>query len=107
MKPAKWFHPGVAEPEEIGRRYGDRAVNGEDGDFILIARRPVSASTRRLGDRLSLLGMRDHVLAQRAVAHIFVLASQFDGLPMAVIEAMFSPLPLVACTVRGPAEQVV
>lgn len=60
-----------------------------------------------LGDRLRLLGMRDDVPALLAAADIFVLASRFEGLPMSVIEAMLTGLPVVACDIRGPAELVV
>jgi len=60
-----------------------------------------------LGERLRLLGYRDDVPALMAAADIFVLPSRFEGLPMSVIEAMLAGLPVVACDVRGPAEQVV
>jgi glycosyltransferase involved in cell wall biosynthesis len=60
-----------------------------------------------LGERLRLLGYREDVPALMAAADIFVLPSRFEGLPMSVIEAMLTGLPVVACDVRGPAEQVV
>ena len=60
-----------------------------------------------LGDRLRLLGYRDDVAALLAAADIFVLPSRFEGLPMSVIEAMLTGLPVVATDVRGPREQVV
>ena len=59
-----------------------------------------------LGDRLRLLGYRDDVPALMAAADIFALPSHFEGLPMSVIEAMLTGLPVVAATSR-PAEQVV
>jgi glycosyltransferase involved in cell wall biosynthesis len=60
-----------------------------------------------LDGRLRLLGYREDVPALMAAADIFVLPSRFEGLPMSVIEAMLTGLPVVACDVRGPAEQVV
>ncbi len=60
-----------------------------------------------LGDRLRLLGYRADVAAVLAAADIFVLPSYFEGLPMSVIEAMLTGLPVVATAIRGPREQVV
>jgi glycosyltransferase involved in cell wall biosynthesis len=60
-----------------------------------------------LGDRLRLLGYRADVPAVLAAADIFVLPSHFEGLPMSVIEAMLTGLPVIATDVGGPREQVV
>jgi glycosyltransferase involved in cell wall biosynthesis len=60
-----------------------------------------------LGDRLRMLGYRSDIPALLAAADIFTLPSRFEGLPMSVIEAMLTGLPVVATDVRGPAEQVV
>ena len=60
-----------------------------------------------LGDRLRLLGYRDDVAAVLAAADIFALPSYFEGLPMSVIEAMLTGLPVVASDIEGPREQVV
>ena len=60
-----------------------------------------------LGERLRLLGYRADVAAVLAAADIFVLPSYFEGLPMSVIEAMLTGLPVVATAIRGPREQVV
>jgi glycosyltransferase involved in cell wall biosynthesis len=59
-----------------------------------------------LGDRLRLLGYRRDVPALLAAADIFVLPSHFEGLPMSVIEAMLTGLPVVATRIRGPREQI-
>jgi glycosyltransferase involved in cell wall biosynthesis len=60
-----------------------------------------------LGDRLRMLGYRDDIPALLAAADIFTLPSRFEGLPMSVIEAMLTGLPVVASNVRGPDEQVI
>ena len=59
-----------------------------------------------LGARLRRLGYREDVPALLAAADIFALPSYFEGLPMSVIEAMLTGLPVVATDVRGPREQV-
>jgi glycosyltransferase involved in cell wall biosynthesis len=60
-----------------------------------------------LRPRLRRLGYRSDVPAILAAADIFVLPSHFEGLPMSVIEAMLTGLPVVATDIRGPREQVV
>ena len=60
-----------------------------------------------LGARLRCLGYRTDVDVLLASADIFVLPSHFEGLPMSVIEAMLSALPVVASDISGPREQVV
>ena len=60
-----------------------------------------------LGPRLRRLGYRPDVGAVLAAADIFVLPSHFEGLPMSIIEAMLTGLPVVATDIRGSREQVV
>ena len=57
--------------------------------------------------RVRLLGYRTDIPALLAAADIFTLPSHFEGLPMSVIEAMLTGLPVVATDIRGPREQVV
>ncbi len=59
-----------------------------------------------LGNRLRLLGYRDDVADLMSAADIFTLPSHGEGLPMTVIEAMLSALPVVASNIRGVQEQV-
>lgn len=56
--------------------------------------------------RLRRLGYRTDIPAILAASDIFVLPSHFEGLPMSVIEAMLTGLPVVATDIRGPREQV-
>ncbi|NKC32416.1 glycosyltransferase family 4 protein [Falsiroseomonas selenitidurans] len=60
-----------------------------------------------LGRRLVMLGYRTDVPALLAAADVFTLPSHFEGLPMSIIEAMLTGLPVVATDIRGPREQVV
>jgi glycosyltransferase involved in cell wall biosynthesis len=59
-----------------------------------------------LGPRLRRLGWRNDMPDLLAAADIFVLPSHFEGLPMSMIEAMHSGLPLIATDIRGPRELV-
>ncbi len=66
-----------------------------------------SLAASGLGERIRLLGYREDVPAVLAAADIFALPSHFEGLPMSVIEAMMTGLPVVATDIKGPREQVV
>ncbi len=59
------------------------------------------------GSRVRRLGYRTDIAALLAAADIFALPSHFEGLPMSVVEAMLTGLPVVATGIRGPREQVV
>jgi glycosyltransferase involved in cell wall biosynthesis len=80
---------------------GERLCSDRGGDMADLLR------NAGLGSRLRLLGYRSDVAALLAAADIFVLPSHFEGLPMSVIEAMLTGLPVVATDIRGPREQVV
>jgi glycosyltransferase involved in cell wall biosynthesis len=72
---------------------------GEDMDALL--------DRAGLGPRLRRLGYRHDVAAILAASDVFVLPSYFEGLPMSVIEAMLTGLPVVASDIPGPREQIV
>src|SRR6185437_12023812 len=92
--------PG-AELWVVGNRLA--SDHGEDLDpHFAAAGRPDA-----LGERLRRFGYREDIQAVLAAADIFALPSHFEGLPMSVIEAMLTGLPVVATSVRGPREQVV
>ena len=60
-----------------------------------------------LGPRLRMLGYRHDVPRWLQAADVFALPSHFEGLPMSVIEAMLTGLPVVATDISGCREQVV
>jgi glycosyltransferase involved in cell wall biosynthesis len=80
---------------------GERLDSDRGEDMVAMLR------AAGLGDRLRLLGYRSDVAHVLAAADIFALPSYFEGLPMSVIEAMLTGLPVVATAIRGPREQVV
>lgn len=80
---------------------GERLTSDRGADMVAVLREA------GLGERLRLLGYREDIPALLAAADIFTLPSRFEGLPMSVIEAMLTGLPVVATRVRGPEEQVV
>ena len=61
----------------------------------------LSRRARNLGlaDRVHLLGLRSDIAAIVAAADVFVLPSLSEGLPLAVLEAMFAARPIVASEV--------
>ncbi len=91
----------AAVPEAELWVVGDRLASDHGADL-----EPYLADSG-LGDRLRRLGYREDTAAVLAAADIFALPSHFEGLPMSVIEAMLTGLPVVATAIRGPREQVV
>jgi glycosyltransferase involved in cell wall biosynthesis len=59
-----------------------------------------------LGDRVLLLGRRDDAVRVLAACDLFTLASDNEGLPVAVMEALALGLPVVATAVGGVPEAV-
>jgi glycosyltransferase involved in cell wall biosynthesis len=59
-----------------------------------------------LGGRVEFLGARDDVDRVLARAHVFALATNWESLPISIVEAMRAGLPVVASDVGGVREQV-
>ena len=85
----------AAHPSTILRLVGD----GEERD-------PVQALVEQLslGSHVQFLGHRSDIAELMASADLFVLPSQFEGLPLAVLEAMSIGLPVVATRIGGNVE---
>jgi glycosyltransferase involved in cell wall biosynthesis len=64
------------------------------------------AVQRRTGSRVHWLGVRSDIPDLLTACDIFALASDYEGLPVAVIEAMAAGLPVVATAVGGVPELV-
>ena len=80
---------------------GDRLLSDRGVDLTAMLDDAVATG------RVRRLGYRADVPAILAAADIFALPSHFEGLPMSIIEAMLTGLPVVATAIRGPREQVV
>ncbi|HEX2699142.1 MAG TPA: glycosyltransferase [Acidimicrobiales bacterium] len=80
--------------------------------FVTVGQGPLQAEIEalhrrlELGDRVLLLGRRDDVPSLLAAADVFVLASTYEGYPLAVMEALGAGLPVVATAVGGVVDAV-
>lgn len=69
---------------------------------------PLRALAAELGiaDRVHLLGHRDDIADLLAASDIFTMPSLWEGLPVAMLEAMFCEKPVVASAVSGIPEAI-
>ena len=124
------FRPGIAKEEGdvrfvfVGRLIANKGpdvaleafqiVNGlaantrllfvGDGPMLPMLQRSVQA--HRLEKAVEFLGMRDDVDEVLRQADVFVRPSQIEGMPLTILEAMATGLPVVACDVGGVGEVV-
>ncbi|MBX9700197.1 MAG: glycosyltransferase family 4 protein [Acetobacteraceae bacterium] len=82
---------------------GERLASDHGEDLAPHFERAAAA----LGRRLVMLGYRHDVPRVLAAADAFCLPSHFEGLPMSIIEAMLTGLPVVSTDISGPREMVV
>jgi glycosyltransferase involved in cell wall biosynthesis len=89
-------------------RAAQRVVqSGEAIRFVAIGDGPLERELFRLhrqlglGDRFLFLGRSEDPARVLAACDLFVLSSQFEGLPLSVIEALAMGLPVVATSVGG------
>lgn len=82
-----------------------------DCELVIIGDGPQRPTLHRLADelapgRIRFTGSIDDVPALLATAQIFVLASDHEGFPLSVLEAMRAGLPVVASDLPGIREQL-
>jgi glycosyltransferase involved in cell wall biosynthesis len=88
----------------------ERLQAAEDVHLALVGDGPLRAElAERIrgsgqGARVHLAGIRDDIPSLLAASDAFVLPSLWEGLPMALLEAMASGLPVVASRVAGTEE---
>ncbi len=94
-------HAGLIEAFEIfHKKYPNSELrligNGELLDTIKIL-----VDSKKLSDAVKFLGQQSEVFDYLYEADIFTLPSNFEGMPMTLIEAMGTGLPIVATAVGG------
>ena len=77
------------------------------GDGMLRPQIEALIQARGLNERVTLLGWRRDVAALMKAFDVFVLTSQWEGLPCAMLEARASRVPIVATRVGGAAEAII
>lgn len=110
LRPAKNF-PRLVEAVAVAQRL----LNGDPPEIELLVvgegpeRPAIEAAVRALGlrDTVHLVGARENVAVFYARADAFVLASDHEGLPLSLIEAMGSGLPCVLTPFSAAREMLV
>lgn len=88
-------------------------LKGLPWELDMVGDGPLAEPARRLaeelglGDRVRFMGARKDVPEIMANGQLFVLASNYEGFPISIIEAMRAGLPVVASNVGGVSEAVV
>ncbi|ULA69819.1 MAG: Glycosyltransferase family 1 protein [Nitrospira sp.] len=77
------------------------------GDGALRPQIEAMIQAQGLQDRVTLLGWRRDVASLLKAFDVFVLTSQWEGLPCALLEARASRIPIVATRVGGSAEAII
>lgn len=105
------FRPQKAYPDLLAAAALVRD-SGAPVRFVVVGQGPLEYEVRRLRADLGLdgsillLGQRDDAMRVMAGCDVFVLASHYEGYPVAVMEALALGLPVVATRVGGVPEAV-
>ena len=71
------------------------------GDGPLRSEVEAAIEERRLGERVHLPGLRDDVRPYLSAMDLYLSSSEFEGLPIAILEAMAMEVPVAATAVGG------
>jgi len=85
---------------------GPRAHLVLSGEGSLREQLTAYARANNLSDRVHLIGRQNNIPSVLAASDVFVLASNWEGNPLAVMEAMAAGLPVIATQVGGIPELV-
>jgi glycosyltransferase involved in cell wall biosynthesis len=77
------------------------------GDGPLLAESQALAKELGVQDDIDFLGSRDDVAELLAQAHVFVLSTNWEAMPLTILEAMRTGLPVIAHDVGGIREAVI
>lgn len=106
LKPVKGHTYTLAALAALAERYPDlHALFVGDGE--LRADLEAQAAVLGLTERVHFLGNRSDVPALLAASDLFVLPSLWEGLSMALLEAMAAGLPVVVSAVSGAVQVVI
>jgi len=94
-------HKGLLEAFRLLLQEHPRCTLDLLGDGEL--RQPMETYSKELGirEKVRFLGSRSDVYSYLQEADIFLMPSKFEGMPMTIIEAMGTGLPVVASPVGG------
>lgn len=88
-------------------KLSDRDINVElVGSGISLDSCKALAKSLKIADRVFFLGDRTDVPELLAKAQIFILSTNYEGLPISILEAMRAGLPVIATSVNGIPEEV-
>ena len=76
------------------------------GDGELMEGVKALAAELRIGEKITFLGSQSNVYPFLQEADVFVLPSDYEGMPMTIIEAMGTGLPIVATAVGGVPDMI-
>jgi len=94
------------------RAFATLVASEPDSHLVMVGSGPLESETHRLAESLgvrnqtSFLGKRSDVPAILRALDAFTLSSRFEGLPIALLEAMAAGLPIAATNVGGIPEAI-